>query len=75
MTKKILQMLDTRIEIRRSDAFGICDFQITLKDGSDAVITLDLESSIKVLEQLDNGEGIIKKEFSFFQKLKRFFYD
>lgn len=59
---KLEQLLDTPIKVRRSEAFGTFDFLLTLKDGSEAIVTLDMESTIFILENLDEGEPTFKQK-------------
>lgn len=58
---KLVQMKDTAIKVRRSEAFALFDFLITLADGTEAIVTLDMESTIYVLENLDEGQGVFDK--------------
>lgn len=51
---EIRQILDTPLKIRRNPAFSQIDLLIQTKDG-DVTVTLDVESTIYVLENLDEG--------------------
>lgn len=51
----LVQKLDTPIKVRRAEAFGTFDFLLILEDGSEAIVTLDMESSIFIMEHLDEG--------------------
>lgn len=62
MTLFVEQKLDTEIQISRGDAFGTFSMRVRTKDGGDAIITLDMESTIFVLENLDEGEEVFRKK-------------
>lgn len=62
----IEQRLDTQIQISRAPAFGTFTVQITQKDGTIAHVVLDMESTVFILENLDEGASIFKRHRGFF---------
>lgn len=71
---KIRQKLDTRIQIARSQAFGTFDVKIVTEDG-DVIVTLDMESTVFILENMDEGSVAYHKgqKFGWFGGLKSAF--
>lgn len=57
----LVQMMDTSIKVRRAEAFSTFDFLLILNDGSEAIVTLDMESSIFIMEHLDEGPKAFKE--------------
>jgi len=60
-TIKIKQRLDGRIEGTVNQAFASMTFRFRTAEGDMAEVTLDIESSLDIIYQLDGGKQIVKE--------------